>query len=151
MTDRIEGKVAQVLNRQELVANVGSDHGVEKDMVFAVLNSRGVDVTDPDTGAPLGSVDIPKVLVKAVRVQPGLSVLRTYRTVRRNIGGRGNIAFDLFGSPPKWVEEPETLRTDDKPYTEELDESESYVKIGDPIVQVIGEEYLPPDLRSRRP
>jgi hypothetical protein len=143
VADRIEGKVAQILNRRELVLNVGEEHGVSQGMKFAVLNSKGAVIADPDTKATIGSVEVPKVLVEAVRVQPKLTVARTYRVARRNVGGSMKLlpGMELF-QPPKWIEEPETLRTEDKPYEEEIGDSESYVKIGDPAVQVVGEDFV---------
>jgi hypothetical protein len=140
MTERIEGTVAQILNRFEVVLTVGSEHGVDEGMRFAVLNRKGAQIRDPKTNEELGSVEIPKVILQVTRVQPKLSVARTFRTIRRNVGGRG-FGLDVF-QPPKWVEERESLRTQDRPYEEELDESESYVKIGDPAVQVLGDEFL---------
>lgn len=145
MAEAIRAKVAEILNRRELVINAGAEDGVTEGMRFAILNRRGVEVKDPDTGETLGSVEIPKVLVEAVRTHPKLTVARTYRTLRKNLGGRGSIAFDLFGAPAKWVEVPETLQLTDKPYEEELDEDQSYVKVGDPVVQVIGDEYVVPE------
>lgn len=142
MTERIEGKVAQVLTRSELVLNIGSEDGVTKGMRFAVLNAKGLSIIDPDSGKVLGSVDLPKVFVQAVRVQSRLSVVRTYKKHRRNVGGTSGLlaGLELF-RPPEWVEEVESLRTSDKPYAEELDEEESYVKIGDPVVQIVEGEY----------
>ena len=40
--------------------------------------------------------------------------------------------------PPKFVTKYETLKTTERTW-EDLDESESYVKIGDPVVQVVSE------------
>jgi len=51
----------------------------------------------------------------------------------------------MLFQPPKWVEEVETLKLSDKPFEEDLDERESYVKIGDPVIQVIGDEFTNPN------
>jgi hypothetical protein len=139
LTQRIEGKVAQVLNVRELVINKGSEHGVTRGMVFAVLNRQGVRILDPETEEELGSVEIPKVLVKAVRVEPLLAVARTFVEHRQVIGGSG---FSNMFAPRKEYVEVETLRLSEKPYHEELAEEQSYVKIGDPIVQVLRDEYI---------
>jgi hypothetical protein len=40
--------------------------------------------------------------------------------------------------PPRWITKYETLRTEEKTW-EDLDEKDSYVKVGDPVVQVIEE------------
>ena len=142
-TERLRGAVAAILNRQELVINLGSDNGVTEGMRFAILNRHGVDITDPNTSEPLGSVDVPKVLVEAVRIQPRITVARTFRVTRRNVGGAGSLGIGLSGlfEPPKWVEVRESLRSQEMPAIAELDESESYVKVGDPVVEVRGEEF----------
>lgn len=142
-TERLHGAVAAILNRQELVINLGSDNGVTEGMRFAILNRRGVDIKDPNTDELLGSVDVPKVVVEAVRIQPRITVARTFRVTRRNVGGTGSLGIGLSGlfEPPKWVEVRESLRSQEKPAIAELDESESYVKVGDPVVEVRGEEF----------
>jgi hypothetical protein len=70
MPDRIEGKVAQLIDGQSLAINRGSEHGVRVGMRFAVLNPRGSEVRDPDTDEVIGSVELEKVVVKIVRVEP---------------------------------------------------------------------------------
>lgn len=135
----IEGRVAAVLTRRELVLNVGSDQGVTKGMKFAVLNQNGLSIRDPDTGEELGSVPIEKVLVETVRIQPKLCVARTFRKFRKNVGG--SLPSSVLFGPAKYVEEYESLLLEDKPSAEMLDEADSYVKVGDPVRQVINNEY----------
>lgn len=141
--DRIQGKVAAILNRRELVMTVGSDNGVRKGMKFAVLNPIGLDIRDPDSGESLGTVEMHKVLVEVVRVQEKVSVGRTFKTVRRNIGGMGSIGLDVESifKPRRIVEVPETLEVAAKPHAEELSEEDSLVKVGDPVVQVADDEF----------
>lgn len=138
MAPRIEGRVAQILTARELVINRGSAEGVAVGQRFAVLNRRGTDIKDPETGEVLGSVELDKVLVKVVRVDEHLAVARTFRTYKTGGGGLWAIAA-MQGTPERIV--TETLRTDERLLKDELDEKESYVKIGDPVVQVVGEEY----------
>lgn len=138
MTDRIEGRVAQILTARELVINRGIVEGVEVGMRFAVLNRRGTEIKDPDTGEVLGSVELDKVLVKVVRVDDHLAVARTFRTYE--VGGGALWALSALQSSPRRTVY-ETLKTDERRLKDELDEKDSYVKIGDPVVQVIGEEY----------
>jgi hypothetical protein len=99
-------------------------------MRFAVLNRKGANVVDPETGESLGSVDVEKVLVKVVRVEPKLAVARTFRTFTSGFG-------KLFSGTPRG----ETLRTDSATYKQELSEEDSYVKRGDPVVQALGDEF----------
>jgi hypothetical protein len=133
MTERIRGKVAQLIDESTLVINRGSEHGVKPGMRFAVLNAKGAEITDPDTGEVLGSVDIEKVVVKVVRVEPKLSVARTFRTFTT----KGLLIPSLVASKTY----TETLRVDGSTYKEELNEGDSYVKVGDPVVQTIGDEF----------
>ena len=134
MTKPIRGKVASVINEREIAINVGSAHGVNVGMYFNVLDVQDEEIKDPDTGEPLGLVERPKVRVKVTHVQEKLSVASTYRTQKVNIGGNfGPFARELM--PPEWIEKYETLRTKDKALSP-LYEEESYVKVGDPVVQV---------------
>jgi len=139
--DPIRGKVARVLNSRELAINVGSRDGVVVGMYFDVLDPKGEDIRDPDSGEVLGSVDRPKVRVQVTKVQERLSVASTYKKNEVNVGGRG-VNFGLGLSdllmPPRYVTRFETLKTTEKTW-EDLDEKESYVKTGDPVVQVTGE------------
>jgi hypothetical protein len=98
-------------------------------MRFAVLNRKGANVVDPETRESLGSVEIEKVLVKVVRVKPKFAVTRTFRTFASSFGR-------LLSGPQQ-----ETLRTDSATYKQELSEEDSYVKIGDPVVESVGDEF----------
>lgn len=149
MSEPIRGLVAQILTNRDLVINRGKEAGVEVGMKFAVLNSQGVNITDPESGEELGSVPLAKVIVQVTRVEPKLSVARTFKKRRRNVGGSGALLSSLsvtagltnMFEPPKWVDEWETLRTAQKPDITELSESDSYVKIGDPVEEVVGDEF----------
>jgi hypothetical protein len=140
---RIEGKVATVLNERELVLNIGAEDGVEVGMRFKILYAGGIEITDPDTNEPLGSVEWPKTEVKIVSVQPHMAVGRTFRTVtipeigspHRGLGVGAWLAALPNYEPAKQV--VETLRTSDGFAEKEIDPSESVVKRGDPAVQIL--------------
>ena len=136
----IRGKVARILNSRELALNVGWEHGVNLDMLFDVLDPASENIPDPDTGKIIGSVYRPKIRVKIVAVQEKISVARTYRSKNVNIGGRANALntwADLF-SAPRWVRGYETLKTEEGTW-ENLDEKDSYVATGDPVVQIVND------------
>lgn len=138
----IRGKVARILNSRELAINVGTNDGVIAGMHFDVLDPKGEDITDPDTGEVLGSIDRPKVRVQVIKVYERLSVASTYKKNEVNVGGRGSHLgvgglADLF-MPPKFVTKYETLKTTEKTW-EDLEEKESFVKTGDPVMQVVTE------------
>jgi len=141
MADLIRGKVARILNSREIAINVGSKHGVVAGMLFDILDPKGEDIRDPDTLEVLGSINRPKLRVQVTAVQEGLSVASTFKKKQVNVGGQGILATqglsDLF-LPPKYVTKYETLKTNEKTW-EDLSEEESYVKTGDPVVQVIVE------------
>src|SRR4051812_26924278 len=85
----ISGKVARILNARELAINRGAAHGVQEGMRFAVLDDSGEDIQDPDTGEILGSVVRQKVDVEVFSVQDQLSLARTFKSRRVNVGGAG--------------------------------------------------------------
>ncbi len=144
MTNQIRGKIAQVLNSRELALNIGSDHGVRVGMLFDVLDPKGEDIIDPDTGAVLGSLARPKVRIKIISVQSKLSVGSTYKKERVNIGGVG-LGSSVLGlgssglgqllNPPEYVSQYETLKTTERTW-EDISEEDSYVNRGDAVVEV---------------
>jgi len=151
MSDLIRAKVARVLNSREIAITAGEEHGVERGMYFDVMDSNGEDITDPDTGEELGSIDRPKVRVKVTQVHSKLSVASTFKKKEVNVGGIGSDFFGAAGAlsrsliTPKYITKYETLKTEEKTW-EDLSEKESYVKTGDPVVQVsqdIVDEELP--------
>jgi hypothetical protein len=140
--ERIRGKVARVLNARELVINRGADDGVSEGMRFAVLSDAGENIEDPDTGELLGSVYRAKVEVEVVSAKAKLAIARTFKVKRRNLGGSGLGSLGKAFEAPKWVEEPQTFKTEEKTW-EDLDESESYVHTGDPIEQILDDDDEP--------
>ena len=60
----VEGKVATILGKGEVVLNRGREHGVRQGMMFEIFTPEGEEVWDPDTGETLGTVeDVTKVQV----------------------------------------------------------------------------------------
>jgi hypothetical protein len=137
MADLIEGKVARILNSRELVINRGTEAGVKLGMRFAVLDTAGEGIRDPETGESLGSVRKPKIQVEVSQVSARLAVARTYRSLRINVGGRGTAVGDIarLFAPPQFVDRYETLKADEANW-EPLTEERSFVKVGDPVVEI---------------
>lgn len=141
MTSPLRGKVARILDTRNLVINLGATNGVTVGMYFDVLDPKGEDIRDPDTHEILGSLERPKVRVQIVKTEERLSVASTFKKKTVNIGGRGGLQVSGLAEmfmPPKHVTKYETLKTTEKTW-EDLEESDSYVKTGDPVVQVIEE------------
>lgn len=134
----LQGKVARVLNSMEVAINIGSTNGVEVGMKFDILSDKKEDICDPDTNDVLGSLDRPKVRVLVSQVTEKFAIASTYRKKEVNVGGIGGMgpSFAKVLSPPKWIEKVETLKTSERTW-EDLEESQSYVKTGDPVVQVV--------------
>jgi len=137
-TGRVSGKVAAILSKRELILNVGADDGVSVGMRFVILNSNGIDVKDPDTGKVLGTAEVPKTVVKVVRIESGhMSVARTFRTIGGTPGILGAMS-SISGSPSRIetldIESGSSLRA-------ELSIEDSYIKIGDVALQTEGDEY----------
>jgi hypothetical protein len=136
INEPIKGRVAEILNSRELVINRGSKDGVTVGMKFAILEPKGENIVDPETEEPLGSVHRPKVEVRVESVQDRLAVAKTFRYRDRNVGGIGvgSSSLRLF-EPAKFERIYDSFKSDQMTW-EDIDETESYVKIGDPVEEV---------------
>ena len=138
---QIRGQVAKVLNSRQVAINVGADDGVTEGMYFYVTNPKGEAITDPATGKLLGSIDLPKIRLRITLVQEKLSVATTGEQEvdpADEAPFMGEFAKRLLAH--RFVTKYETLKLGKRISSEaweELDESDSYVKVGDPVVQVI--------------
>jgi hypothetical protein len=133
-SERISGRVVSVLNDRELAINRGSNDGVVIGTRFAVL-IEGPELKDPDTGESLGTVELPKAIVKVVRVQPRVSIARTFHTKVISYG------FSAFTSERRKVD---TLSVEET-IESEIDEGSWIVKAGDKVLETVGDEYLSPN------
>jgi hypothetical protein len=70
------GKVVKVLNAFEVVINLGSRDGVSTDDEFVVY-AEGEELTDPDTGESLGTLEIVRGQAFAKHVQDKITTLRS--------------------------------------------------------------------------
>lgn len=128
----IHAKVAQLLTSTDLVINRGSEDGVEVGMKFAVMDRLGRDIKDPENGNVIGSVAIAKTVLKVVRVEPHLAVLRTFRR-------KTSTALSIAAIAGLSGEREETLRSDERRLQQMLDEKDSKVSVGDPVESFTGE------------
>ena len=143
-TEPIRGKVAKVLTNSKVVLNVGKNHKVQIGMSFDILMPGFDEITDPDTGAVLGGVELPKARVRVISADDNLSVAATYRRESVNLGGPENwglrVRGDLLPMPPLWETRVETFRTREPVISDER-AVDYYVATGDPVVQV----FEPPE------
>jgi len=125
----LHGKVAQLLNVRQLAINLGYKHGVAQGMHFAVLNRNAGAIHDPDTHEILGSVALAKVHVKVTTVQQEFSIADVEGKRWRSGIALPSYFFTESASVPL------TLKRSDFSDVEEIEEKDSIVKIGDPVVQ----------------
>lgn len=134
----VTGVVAEVISDQELILNRGSEHGIREGDYFAILDPRAREVRDPETLEIVGGFKKVKIVVRATDVAPRLTLARTFRTRRVNVGGNGGgIASFLsgMGEAPRWVDEVETFALQpDSPRP--ISEEESMIAVGDPFEKV---------------
>jgi hypothetical protein len=71
--EKIEGKVARILDEYSIVINVGRNNGVVNGMVFAVFVQSNEEVKDPDSGDVLGKLENIKEHVFVAHVQDKFS------------------------------------------------------------------------------
>lgn len=124
----IEGKVADIINRRELIINRGEGSGVRVGMKFKVMDQI-LTITDPESKEQLGTLEREKIRVKISEVQPKFSVARTYetyRTVESSIPG-------LLGSCT--VTRVRTLETQEDTLQSPSDRVAS-VNAGDVVVEI---------------
>lgn len=137
--DRLQGKIATLLNERELVINIGKSDGVRTGMKFKILSESPVEIHDPETGELLGIVDREKVRVQAVDVKEKFSVCSTYRAYHTGGGPLYSISAyrlmsNVLTAPPRKV--VETLKAENSEYLPPLSEEESYVKRGDRVIEL---------------
>lgn len=137
MNPPITGLVARILNDRDVAINIGSENGVRLGMYFDILDTNGEEIRDPETNEILGSIKRSKIRVKVTKLQPKLAVASTFEKYKVNLGGSGvGIAtFSSLLAPPKYVTKYKTLRLDQETRGA-LSESDSFVKVGDPVEQV---------------
>jgi hypothetical protein len=74
----VEGKVAKILGKGEIVLNRGRSHGVRTGMLFEIFAPEGEEVWDPDTGETLGTVEDVKAKAEVTEVKEKLAVARIF-------------------------------------------------------------------------
>ena len=75
-----EGKVAQIVSEREIAINIGKKDGVVQGMQFSVLAATPQEVTDPDTGELLDTIDRSKIDVEATEVRDKITICSTFAT-----------------------------------------------------------------------
>jgi hypothetical protein len=74
----VEGKVAKILGKGEIVLNRGRSHGVRTGMLFEIFAPEGEEVWDPDTGETLGTVEDVKAKAEVTEVKEKFAIARIF-------------------------------------------------------------------------
>jgi hypothetical protein len=93
----ILGKVAKLVNEEELVFTGGTDAGVTTGMTFWVLDEATQHVKDPDTDEDLGGVIRTKVRLNVIGVGPHVSLAE--RHVPASLTSSVS-TYSILGQPP---------------------------------------------------
>ncbi len=140
-TRPIRGKVAKVLSDRQVALNVGKTHNVVAGMLFDIVVQLKHTIEDPDTGELLGNVnqEIPKARVKVARVEDKFSIATVYPqqpAIANNSTPPPTLKGDLFTGLFRSFNPVHNLKTTEG-YSRNLEEKDSYVSTGDPVVQVL--------------
>jgi hypothetical protein len=132
----IEGKIAKILDKHTLVANVGESDGVESGMRFRIY-SPGRTVRDPETNEVLGNApDVEKGEVVANEVMENMTVMKSKTKTYTKVVDPTNFNVpDLFGKRTKTVSEQEDLNT-----SEPVPEDRTKISEGDSLRQIIEDD-----------
>lgn len=124
----IQGKVIRVLSPTELVINLGSSQSVTEHSRFVVFTLGG-EIDDPDSGEPLGQLEIVKGRAEAKHVQEKMSTIQSIE--------KKKLKFDRALAPPlgsAWSFGPQQAER----LTEEVEVAAAFqdVEVGD-LVRVL--------------
>lgn len=130
----IEGKIAKVLNTREVAINRGSDHGVMRDMEFAVMEPQ-LSIVDPDTKESLGDLEREKIRVKVSETHPKFSLARTYETYTAHVPSAYEQA-ELMSRGRTVTRVRKIIIESPGQNTSTIGQEGSTVKVGDPVIQI---------------
>ena len=130
MAMTIEGKVAEILDKHTLVANIGNEDGVEEGMNFLVYE-KGKIVRDPDTNEKLGRApSVEKAEVTSTEVLENMTVMKTKAEAKTVPATPTNLNLNrLFGK--KTITDRDELKTD-KP----VPDDRSIIQKGDRVRRI---------------
>lgn len=92
--------VAAIIDRYTLVLNRGADDGIRTDQKFLIYGMSDFEIEDPETGEPLGQLEIVKGTGRVTHVQPKVTTIYTDKKTsgaRRVVRQTGNSVFGAVG------------------------------------------------------
>jgi len=125
----IEGRVAEILDRYSLAANIGREDGVEEGMMFEVYEMGPV-ITDPETGEELGQPETVKISLIAKNVKEQMTIMETPKTtVERDTFSELMEPFKKYETSQQKIDTDEIVK-----------DNRNKVKKGDSIRQVVDDD-----------
>lgn len=115
-------KIAKIVDEYTVVINAGSNQGINRGKTFEIY-SLGSEVTDPDTGASLGTLDYVKAKIVATDVFPKMSVCKNRDQMATMVAG---LAAAMIGKPVELNVAAEDISGD-------YDGYDSLIRIGDRV------------------
>lgn len=85
----VQGKVAKILQSNEIVINRGRLDRVRPGMTFEIFSEGGEEVWDPDTGETLGTVEEIKAHAEVTEVKDRLAVAKLRMSESNPLGAAG--------------------------------------------------------------
>lgn len=70
-----EPKIIKIISDMKVVVNLGSEDGIRNGTILEIY-SPGEEVTDPDTGESLGTLDTIKAYIEVINVFPKMSICK---------------------------------------------------------------------------
>src|SRR4051794_22370671 len=88
----LEGKVATILGKGEIVLNRRRSHGVRQGMLFEIFAPAGAAASEPATGETLATVEAAKAKAEVTEVKEKLAVARIF-DADSPLGAAGGAGF----------------------------------------------------------
>jgi len=109
----IEGRVAKVSSKTDIVVNVGKEDDVKMDQEFIVYEVGEV-IEDPDTGEALGNVEHVKARVTPKHIQENMTVMTSAETKTKKTGIYGVATGSEVKEVQKSIANPSEKGFDDE-------------------------------------
>ena len=121
-------KIVKIIDEYQVIINGGSNHGVNISDNFQILDEKGSEVTDPETGEVIGHLDLIKDTIQVANVFEKMSICENIKT--RQINVFENITKSLIFT------EKEKLNVDLTQVSGGFKHSDAPIQIGDIVNKI---------------
>lgn len=124
-------RIAAIISPSEIIMNAGVNRNVRNGAQYAILDSRGVRIKDPETGKVIGRIPSYKYLLEVITVMPLFSILQTVEIPNnQTLMNLGKMRQLMLQSPVMHVKDPTQILNFESRYTE------APIEIGDRLVRI---------------